>query len=111
MSVQAAIEAVEIDQAHESQPEVNEVQTSQLSLDDQAREIFFQVQDRIVEAQAKAMVQKKSQTVAVRDEALRQLELMWDMAFKAGQNHGLQLAFQSVATEAPVNPFKGSAVL
>jgi hypothetical protein len=110
-SHQTTVEASEIAQAHKDQPGSNEVQTSQMSLDDQAREIFFQVQDRIIEAQAKAAVQKKSQTVAVRDEALRQLEAMWDMAFKAGQNHGLQLAFQSIATEAPVNPFKSAALL
>jgi hypothetical protein len=104
-SHQTTTEASEIAQAHKDQPESNEVQTPQMSAYDQAFQVYLQVAEAIAGAQGKAAGQKKNQLIAVRQEAFNQMREMWDMAFKAGQNHGLELAFSSIAAEAPINPF------
>lgn len=105
-SHQTSVEASEIAQAHKDQLEANGVQTTELSLSDQAFELYLQVSGEIAAAQGRAAGQKKNQTAAVKTEAFRQMEIIWDLAFKAGQNHGLELAFSSAMAPAPVNPFR-----
>lgn len=104
-SHQSAVQDSKIAQAHKDQPETNEVTTSQMPLDDQAFQVFLQVSGAIASAQGKAAGQKKNQTAAVKEEAFNQMKLIWDMAFQAGRDHGLELAFGDAYAPAPINPF------
>jgi hypothetical protein len=48
---------------------------------------------------------KKNSNEAVIDDAMAKMAAVWEMAFKAGQTHGLEAAFGNAFAEAPANPF------
>lgn len=63
------------------------------------------IRTRLEAFAAEAKRSKKSVPTAVISEAEKIMALVWEQAFKAGQTHGLQAAFQDAFAEAPANPF------
>lgn len=58
----------------------------------------------IIAAEAKRA--KKNSNEAVIEDAMQLMAGVWDAAFKAGQNHGLEQSFSNAFAEAPANPFR-----
>lgn len=108
-SPQSAVQDSEIAQARKDQPETNGLTTPQMSRDGQG--VYLHLNDssalsELLKAQAAAKAAKLNQPKAVMMEALDLMALVWEEAFRLGQNHGLKTAFQDAFAEAPTNPFK-----